>query len=341
MFGAPSRVVCDMEIAKAVVLAGACSGSTIWPSVGFAVRQLAPVANRPVLFHHLDALAAAGVREAAVVTDSTTGPGIREALGDGSDWELELLHVEDEGPVEPFASPAVAEFVGTAPVLVHHGDVLLSERLSALKDDFADRSLDALLLRSGALDIDPDHLRYAGYLIGPALFPELRCEAPALEDMLRRLTAGGARIGVREVDACMPCRGGTEQLLEANRRMLEQMRPGHRSERVFGSQVQGPVALHPTAEVRDSIIRGPVAIGPGACIADAYVGPYTSIGADVELEGIEIEHSIVLDGAQMRFLAPRVEGSLIGPRARVTRDFYMPRAVRLSIGEGARVSLAA
>src|SRR5688572_29113263 len=125
-----------MEIAKAVVLAGVCSGTTTWPSVGFAARQLAPVANRPVLFHHLDAVAGAGVRQAAVVTDVTTGSSIREALGDGSEWGLELTHIEDDGAFDPFASPVVAEFVGTEPVLVHHGDVLLSERLSALKDDF-------------------------------------------------------------------------------------------------------------------------------------------------------------------------------------------------------------
>jgi glucose-1-phosphate thymidylyltransferase len=330
-----------MEIAKAVVLAGAYAGPTIWPSVGFAARQLAPVANRPVLFHHLDAVAGAGVRQAAVVTDATTGASIREALGDGSEWGLELIHVEDDGPFDPFASRVVAEFVGTAPVLVHHGDVLLREQLSALKDDFADRGLDALLLRPGALDMNEAHVRYAGLLIGTGLFPELRRGAPELDDRLRRLTAGGARIGVREVDACLPCRGGAEQLLEANRRMLEQLRPGPHGERVFGSQIQGPVALHPSADVRNSIIRGPAAIGPGARIADTYVGPYTSIGANVELEGIEIEHSIVLDGARMRFLASRVEGSLIGPRARVTRDFDMPRAVRLAIGEGAHVSFAA
>jgi glucose-1-phosphate thymidylyltransferase len=330
-----------MEIAKAVVLAGACSGPTICPSVGFAVHQLAPVANRPVLFHHLDAVAGAGVREAAVMTDPTTGSRIREALGDGSEWGLELVHVEDDGALDPFASPDVADFVGTAPVLVHHGDVLLTERLSALKDDLGDRGLDAMLLRPGALDPSDPALRYAGYLIGPELFPELCHGEPELDDRLRRLASGGTRIGVRDVDACMPCRGGADQLLEANRRMLEQLRPGYRGERVFGSRIQGPVALHPSADVRNSIIRGPVAIGPGARIKDTYVGPYTSIGADVELEGIEIEHSIVLDGARMRFLPCRVEGSLIGPRAEVTRDFDMPRAVRLAIGEGARVSLAA
>jgi glucose-1-phosphate thymidylyltransferase len=81
-------------------------------------------------------------------------------------------------------------------------------------------------------------------------------------------------------------------------------------------------------------------IGPGARISNAYVGPYTSIGADVEIECVEIEHSIVLDGAQIRFLATRVEGSLIGPGAHVTHDFQMPRAVRLWIGEGAQVSLS-
>src|SRR3954470_22168818 len=134
-----------MEIAKAVVLAGTCSGPTLWPSVGFTARHLAPVANRPVLFHHLDAVADAGVRQVAVVTDVTTGSSIREALGDGSEWGLELINVEDDGGFDPFASSVVAEFVGTAPVLVHYGDVLLRERLSALTDDFAGRGLDALL----------------------------------------------------------------------------------------------------------------------------------------------------------------------------------------------------
>src|SRR5690349_16489854 len=156
-----------MEIAKAVVLAGACSGPTICSSVGFAVHQLAPVANRPVLFHHLDAVAGAGVRQAAVMTDPTTSSRIREALGDGSEWGLELIHVEDDGALDPFASPDVAEFVGTAPVLVHHGDVLLSERLSALKDDLGARGLDAMLLRPEALDVSDPALPYAGYLIGP------------------------------------------------------------------------------------------------------------------------------------------------------------------------------
>jgi glucose-1-phosphate thymidylyltransferase len=322
-----------MEIAKAVVLAGECGGSAPWPSVGVAARQLAPVANRPVLFHHLDALQSAGVTQAAIVTDGITGTCIRGAVGDGSDWGLELTHLEFHGTSNVLACSSVAAFVGTAPVVVQHGDVLLRERLSALTDDLDDHELDALILSPGAKPAYGG----AGYIIGPDVHERLRRDGAALDDVVERLRAAGARIGVRQVDACMPCRGGAEELLEANRRMLELVAPEPHGERVFESEIQGPVALHPSAEVRASVVRGPVAIGPGARISNAYIGPYTSIGAGVDLDCIEIEHSIVLDGAQVRYLEARVEGSVIGPGARVSRDFRMPRALRLSVGEGSHV----
>ena len=325
-----------MEIAKAVVLAGECAGSVAWPGVGVAARQLAPIANRPVLFHHLDALQSAGVTEAAIVTDRTTGTSIRGAVGDGSDWGLELTHLEHPGTSNVLASSSVARFVGSGPVVVQHGDILIRERLSALGDDFAEHELDALVFCPGAQAAHGT----AGWILGPHVHERLRDDAAALDEMLQQLRHAGARVGVREVDACMPCRGGADELLEANRRMLEQLAPGNHGERVFDSELQGPVALHPSAEVRASVVRGPVAIGPGARISNAYVGPYTSIGAGVELDCVEIEHSIVLEGAQVRYLEARVEGSVIGPGARVSRDFRMPRALRLSVGEGSHVSFS-
>jgi glucose-1-phosphate thymidylyltransferase len=327
-----------MQIAKAVVLAGDCQGSAPWPDVGLAARQLTPVANRPVLFHHLDALAGAGVREAAIVTDATTRASIREAVSDGSEWGLRIEHLDDDGTPNVLASAPVAEFVGSEPVLVHHGDILLSERLSTLEDDFAGRDLDALILRPESA-ADMPRRASAGYIIGPHMQPPLRREAAALDEVLQRLQAAGARVRVREVDACMPCRGGADELLEANRRMLEQLVPGHRGERIFESEIQGRVSVHPSAEVRSSLVRGPVAIGPGVRISNSYIGPYTSLGASVEIDCVEIEHSIILDGAALRFLEARVEGSVVGRRALVTRGFHMPRAMRLSIGEGAQIAL--
>src|SRR5438045_405512 len=104
-----------MKIAKAIVMATDCRGPELWPSFGLSTRQLAPVANKPVLFHHLEGLAEAGVRETAIVCDGRSNASVREAVGDGSAWDLEV-RVVDESPGELLSSSAVAEFVGSAPV---------------------------------------------------------------------------------------------------------------------------------------------------------------------------------------------------------------------------------
>ncbi len=88
-----------------------------------------------------------------------------------------------------------------------------------------------------------------------------------------------------------------------------------------------------------SLLRGPVIVGPGASIADAYIGPYTSVGAGVVVEGSEIEYSILLAGAELRFLGMRLESSVIGRGARIVRAFELPGAIRMSVGEGAEIVL--
>jgi glucose-1-phosphate thymidylyltransferase len=331
-----------MKIAKAVVLATDCRGPEPWPSLGLSIRQLAPVANKPVLFHHLEALSAAGIAETAIVCDRRSNAAVRQAVGDGSAWELEVRYVE-ESPLEGIlSSSAIASFIGSEPVLVQHGDILLEENIAMVRDQFADHALDALVLHAGQwARAEPDPARSIdGYLIGAGVYPDLRRQADAFGDALARLQATGARVQERYVEACLPCRGGTDALLAANRRMLEAMPAGQRGERIFESEIQGRVAVNPSAEVHGSLIRGPVAIGPGARITNAYIGPYTAIGADVQIETVEIEHSIVLDRAQVRFVGTRIEGSLVGPDARVTRDFRIPQGIRLSVGAGAEVAIS-
>jgi glucose-1-phosphate thymidylyltransferase len=321
-----------MSDGKAVVLATDRRSPEPWPDLGLSTRHLAPVANKPVLFHHLEALSSADIGEIAIVCDRRSNAGIRKAVGDGSAWDLDVRYVEASPFESMLSSPALAQFIGSAPVLVQHGDVLLHEELSTLRDQFAEHGLDAMVMRADS-GID-------SYLFGAGVYSDLRCHAVSLRDALSRLRAAGARIEEREVEASLPCRGGADALLAANRRLLEAMPAGQGGERCFDSEVHGRVALDPSAEIRDSVIRGPVAIGPGARISNSYIGPYTSIGPGVVVDCTEIEHSIVLDRAELLCLPSRVESSIIGPRARVTHDFRMPRAARLSIGEGARVSLA-
>jgi glucose-1-phosphate thymidylyltransferase len=329
-----------MNVAKAVVLATDRRGPEPWPDLGLSTRQLARVANKPVLFHHLEALSAAGIGETAIVCDRRSNAAIRDAVGDGSAWNLDVHYVEASPLESLLSSTAVAEFIGSGPVLVQHGDILLHESLSGLGEQFADHGLDALVMHAGRWSRpDPDRGRAIdGYMFGAGVYPDLRQHAAPIRDALTRLRATGARIEERDVEACLPCRGGTDALLTTNRRLLDALPADQRGERVFDSDVHGRMALDPSAEIHDSVVRGPVAIGPRARITNSYIGPYTSIGPGVVIDCAEIEHSIVLDQAQIRCLDTRLESSIIGPGARVTRDFRVPRAMRLSLGEGAEVS---
>ena len=81
-------------------------------------------------------------------------------------------------------------------------------------------------------------------------------------------------------------------------------------------------------------------IGPRAVLQDSFVGPYSAIGKGVRLEGAEIEHSIVLDNAVIRHIGQRLEDSLVGTGATVTRDFAFPSGLRLRVGRRSEVLLA-
>jgi glucose-1-phosphate thymidylyltransferase len=332
----------SMTVAKAVVLVTDRPGPEPWPNLGLSTRHLAPVANTPVLFHHLEALTRAGIGEAAIVCDRRSNAAIREAVGDGSAWGLDV-HYHEASPFESvLASPALGGFIGSAPVLIQYGDVLLHEELSALDEQLAGHRLDALVVHAGGRSRPaPGGARVTdGYLLGPGTYADLRKHVAPLREALGRLRAQGARIEERDVEASLPCQGGVDALLATNRRLLERVPDDLVGERVFDSEIHGRVAIDPSAEVRDSVIRGPVVIGPRARITNAYVGPYSSIGPGVVIDCAEIEHSIVLDQAQLRSLPSRIESSVVGPGARVTHEFNLPRAVRLSLGEGAQVSLA-
>ena len=105
------------------------------------------------------------------------------------------------------------------------------------------------------------------------------------------------------------------------------------------NRIEGCVELHPSACVQSSVIVGPVIVGPGALVQDSYIGPYTSIGAGVHIEGAEIEHSIILPRASITHIGGRLVGSVVGCDARVFRDFSLPRALRLNVGDGGEVAL--
>lgn len=205
------------------------------------------------------------------------------------------------------AGQAVAETLGDGPLFVHLADSLLAEPITP---------------EAGAVYADGERV-LAYTLDGPP--------AGALE------TPSGPAVAV---DGAWHYDGTIDGVLEANSIALDRLKRGRIGADLSDAAVQGRVQIHPTAELKGAKLRGPIFIGPGARLTETYVGPYTSIGADVVLEGVELENSIVLPGAEIRFPGQRVEASLVGEGARIGRDYTLPSAVRFRVGPGSEIQLS-
>lgn len=330
-----------MEIDKALILAARTAHDRPWPSVGTAPKHLVPVANLPILFHSLTALRRASIVEAAIALEPDHARPTVDAVGDGSRWGLSIHYIPwDRSTGLAGALEAGREFVMDEPVLVEPADALHRELIYPHIAAFASQDLDAMALRlsDSPRGVDGQPM-IGGYLLSNRAVSLVIDDRRANAEPMVTVRADGGRVSVRDLDGCLACHGGQEQLLAANRRALEEL-PGASDRDAYPTcEFQGPVIVDPTAELEHTLVRGPAIIGAGSRLRHAYVGPYTSIGTNVVLDGCQIEHSIVFDEAQIRHVGTRLETSIIGRGARVGRSFALPNAMRLSVGDRAEITV--
>jgi glucose-1-phosphate thymidylyltransferase len=113
---------------KALVLSGG-AGTRLRPITYTRAKQLVPVANKPVLFYGLEAIASAGIKQVGLVVGDT-GAEIRAAVGDGSAFGLEVTYLQQEAPLGLAHAVLIArEFLGEDDFVMYLGDNLLQQGL--------------------------------------------------------------------------------------------------------------------------------------------------------------------------------------------------------------------
>ncbi|HWI22457.1 MAG TPA: glucose-1-phosphate thymidylyltransferase [Baekduia sp.] len=352
---------------KGLILSGG-KGTRLRPITHTSAKQLVPVANQPVLFYGIEAMAEAGIEEIGIIIAPETGGEIKEAAGDGSRFGVKITYIEQDEPAGLAHAVLTAEpFLGDSPFVMYLGDNLLQGGISDLVAAFEANDPDALILLTpvpdpehfGVAELDGDRVVALAEkppepktnlaLVGVYMFKALIHDAArAIEpsargeleitDAIQHLVDTGKRVEPHVVRGWWKDTGRLDDMLEANRLILDTIIARNDGD-LTDSTVEGRVVIEPGAVLINTTVRGPAIIGAGARLTDCYVGPYSAIGEDCVVERCEIEHSILLTGAEVHDLNGRMEGSLLGRDVKIIRGARQPKAYRFMVGDNCEIEI--
>jgi glucose-1-phosphate thymidylyltransferase len=352
---------------KGLILSGG-RGTRLRPITHTSAKQLVPVANKPVLFYGIEAMARAGIHEVGIIIAPETGDEIRAAAGDGARFGVSITYIEQDQPLGLAHAVLTAEpFLGVAPFVMYLGDNLLQGGIEDLVAAFRSGRPDALILLTPVPDPEqygvaelldgqvvqlvekPAQPKTDLALVGVYMFTNcVHAAARAIEpsgrgeleitDAIQYLVDQGMRVEPHIVQGWWKDTGRLNDMLAANRLVLDTMQARLEGE-LIESQVEGRVVIEAGARLERTTVRGPAIIGAGARLTDCYIGPYTAIGENCEIRNAEVEHSILLAGSSVHDLAGRMESSLLGRNVTIGRDERQPRAFRFLVGDNSEIGI--
>lgn len=354
---------------KALVLAGG-KGTRLRPFTFTLAKQLVPVANRPVLFRVLDAIVEAGITDIGIVVGDTAEQ-IKGAVGDGSRWGAKVSYILQDQPLGLAHAVLVAEeFLGNEPFVMFLGDNIIQGGISGLAEHFAanvgaglwDAQIvlkrvenpaafgvavveEGRVVRLVEKPKEPvGNLALVGiYMFNHHVLEAVREIKPSrrgeleITDAIQWLVERGYRVYPYIHRGWWIDTGKMEDMLEANRLLLETIEPKIEGVVDTSSKISGRVVIEKGAEIVGSKICGPAIIGGRTKVVNSYIGPFTAISRGCQIVDCEITNTIVMENCVIQG-CERIGDSLIGRYVEVIRDLGKPRALKFVLGDFSRVA---
>ena len=352
---------------KALILSGG-KGTRLRPITHTGAKQLVPVANKPILYYAIEAVRDAGIKDIGIVVGDTHEI-IREAIGTGERWGVRVDYILQDAPLGLAHAVKVSrDYLGDEQFVMFLGDNLIKDGISALVEEYKASGANSQILLAhvpnarefGVAELEggrvvrliekpadpPSDLALVGvYMFDSNIFeavdgiePSARGELE-ITDAIQYLIDHGYRVESHTISGWWKDTGKLEDMLEANRLMLDTLETDIKGSVDDASEIAGRVAIAGSARIVNSCVRGPAIIGENCVIENAFVGPYTSINDGVTIKSSEVEHSIILEDSQVLNIGSRLADSLIGKNVRIEKDAKKPRAYRMMLGDNSEVSV--
>jgi len=351
---------------KALILSGG-RGTRLRPITHTSAKQLLPVANKPILFYGIEAVKEAGIKEVGIVVGETKNE-IKNAVGTGEKWGINVTYIEQEKPQGLAHAVKISQdFIGDDYFVMYLGDNLIKDGITSLVKEFEKSKPNAQILLSrvphpeqfGVVELrgrkvlrlveKPERPKSDLALVGVYMFDKNIFEAvnniePSwrneleITDAIQYLIDRNFSVRPHIITGWWKDTGKLEDILEANRIILDDLKKQVKGKIDNESELFGKVRIDKGAEVRKSVIRGPVIIGENSRIVNSYIGPFTSVYFKVTIENSEVEHSIILENSKIRDIK-RIEDSLVGQNVEILKSKAKPSAYRIMVGDSSRVEV--
>jgi glucose-1-phosphate thymidylyltransferase len=352
---------------KGLILSGG-KGTRLYPLTYTCAKQLVPVANKPVLFRVIEAIKEAGIGDIGVVVGDTAAE-IREAVGDGSRWDVRITYIPQEAPLGLAHAVKISrEFMGDDRFVMFLGDNVIQGGISSLIRQFESSECNSQIvltkvanpqqygvavLKNGHIvrlvekpRDPPSDLALVGiYMFDHNVFEAVNSIRPSwrneleITDAIQYLVDHNYKVYPYVHTGWWIDTGAPGDMLDANRLVLDEIEPKMEGYVDRGSKLTGKVTVQKGAEIIGSVIRGPAIIGEETRIINSFIGPFTSIYHHVLVEKSEIEHSIVLEHSRIVDISQRIENSLIGRNVEIARSPLLPKAYKMTLGDNSKVGL--
>jgi glucose-1-phosphate thymidylyltransferase len=350
---------------KGLILSGG-KGTRLYPLTYKRAKQLMPVANKPVLVRVIEAIRDAGITDIGIVTGDT-GDEIKAALDGRTDLGVSLTYIPQESPDGLAHAVKISqEFLGDDRFVMFLGDNVIQGGISSLIRQFAESDWNSqIVLKRVGMDLaslygiatlndngkiaeliekpqdPPTDLAIVGiYMFDHHIFDAVNNIKPSrrneleITDAIQWLIDHDYQVFPHVHEGWWIDTGKAREMLTANDYVLEELVPAVApSATIENSQVDARVTVEAGAKIINSVVRGPAIIGANTVIKDSYVGPFTSIYHNVVVDDCEVERSIILEHSKLQNLEMRIQDSLIGRYAKVTKDTRKPRALKMNLGD--------
>ena len=357
---------------KALILSGG-KGTRLRPITYTGAKQLVPVANKPILWYGIEEIVAAGITDIGIIISPETGEEVKTKTGSGDRFGANITYILQKQPDGLAQAVQVAQpFLGNDPFIMYLGDNLIQQdNLSHFLKQFNEKQLDALILLRpvanpsafGVAKVDehgrvlelvekpkvpPSNLALVGvYFFNHVIHDAIACIQPSargeleITDAIQCLINQQKQVAACQLEGWWLDTGKKDDLLEANRLILDTcLKTSILGEVDAQSQVIGRVEIGLRSQVINCTIRGPVVIGNDCYLENCFIGPYSSIADRVVMMDTDLEHSVVLQGAQIARIHQRIIDSVIGQRAQLTVAPRRPKALRFLIGDDSQIELS-